>query len=124
MAKTAVIFGVLLIALGLGAYLLTGAQSPTALIPAMFGFLLALLGRIAANPTKRKAAMHMAAVLGILGIAGSARGLAKIGDVLSGAPVERPAAVVAQSAMAVLMIVFVALCVKSFVDARRGRAAM
>ena len=35
---------------------------------------------------------------------------------------DRPAAVVAQLATAVISLVFVILCVKSFVDARRNRA--
>jgi hypothetical protein len=64
-------------------------------------------------------AMHIAVVVGILGFAGSASGLAKIGAVLAGDPVERPAAVITQSIMAVMMLAFVYLCIRSFVIARR-----
>ena len=38
MSSTTILFGVLLTLLGLTGYFLTGANSPTALIPALFGF--------------------------------------------------------------------------------------
>jgi hypothetical protein len=41
-------------------------------------------------------------------------------DLLSGADVQRPAAVVSQSLMAMLMAVFIGLCVRSFIAARRA----
>ena len=62
--------------------------------------------------------------VGLLAVVGSGRGLTKIMPLLSGDPVERPSAVVSQSIMAVLAIIFVALCIKSFRDARRGRVAV
>lgn len=120
MYRITVAVGVLLILLGVGGYLAT-RTSLTALIPAGFGVLFLVLGLIARNPKSRKHAMHIAAMLGVLGILGSARGLARLPALLSGEDVSRPAAVAAQSAMAAILIVFVALCVKSFVDARRAR---
>ena len=111
-----------LIVLGLAGYFGSGAASPTALIPAVFGALLLALGALARNPNRRKLAMHVAVVVGLLGFAGSVPGLLKLPDLLGGDAVERPAAVIAQSIMAVLMGIFVALCIKSFVDARRTRA--
>jgi|HigsolmetaAR201D_1030396.scaffolds.fasta_scaffold66710_2 hypothetical protein len=120
MYRITIAVGVLLILLGVGGYLAT-RTSLTALIPAGFGVLFLILGLIARNPNSRKHAMHAAAMLGVLGILGSARGLAKLPALLSGEQVARPGAVAAQSAMAVVLIVFVALCVKSFVDARLAR---
>src|SRR3712207_1095532 len=111
-----------LIVLGLAGYFGSGAASPTALIPAVFGALLLALGALARNPNRRKLAMHVAVVVGLLGFAGSVPGLLKLPGLLGGDAVERPAAVIAQSIMAVLMGIFVALCIKSFVDARRTRA--
>jgi hypothetical protein len=67
--------------------------------------------------------MHIAAAVGLLGFLGAARGLTRIGAVLAGEPVERPAAIIAQSIMAVLCLVFVGLCVRSFINARRNPAA-
>src|SRR5262245_11872206 len=95
--------------------------APTALIPAGLGILLAVFGGIAHNPSRRKMAMHIAVVVGLLGFLGTMNGLPDLLKMLSGEAVARPAAVVSKSIMAVLMAVFVAMCVKSFIDARRTR---
>ena len=124
MANTTIGFGVAFIVLGLGGYFASGMASPTALIPAAFGVVFCILGILARDDRKRKHAMHAAALVGLLAVLGSGRGLTKIGPLLAGQPVERPAAVIAQSIMALLGIVFVALCIKSFRDARRSRAAL
>lgn len=123
MTGTTIAVGILLVALGAGSYLATGMQSPTALIPAAFGLALAGLGLVARNERRRKHAMHAAVLVGLLGLGGSARGLGGAARFLSGESVARPAAVLAQSVMAVVLIVYVALCIKSFLDARRNRAA-
>ena len=109
--------------LGLGGYFGTGMVSLTALIPAAFGLLLAVFGAMARDDKKRKMAMHIAVTVGLLGFLGTVPGLLKIGALLSGGEVARPAAVVSQSIMAVLMAVYVAMCVKSFIDARKKRAS-
>jgi hypothetical protein len=123
-ANTTITFGVIFILLGLGGYFGTGMASPTALIPAAFGLVFCVLGAIARDPAKRKHTMHTAALLGLLAVLGSGRGLTKIAPLLAGEPVERPSAVIAQAIMAVLGIIFVALCIKSFRDARRGGAVV
>ena len=122
MASTTIVFGVILILLGLGGYFGSGMASITALIPTLFGVLLAALGAIAKNPERRKLAMHVAVTVGLIGFLGSVPGLLKAGALISGGPLERPMAVAAQSVMAILMAIFVAMCVKSFIDARRNRA--
>ena len=123
MASKTTFFGIILILLGVGGYFGSGGNSPTALIPAAFGLALVILGSLARDERKRKHAMHVAAMIGCLGFLGSARGLAGLARMLSGETVERPIAVYAQSIMAVLMAVFVGLCVKSFIEARRTRAS-
>ena len=55
---TTIVFGMLLIGLGLGGYFGTGTSSLTALIPAAFGLALAGLGVMARDAGKRKLAMH------------------------------------------------------------------
>jgi hypothetical protein len=122
LATTTIGFGVVLILLGLVGYFGSGMASPTALIPAIFGLLLVVFGAMARDDKKRKMAMHIAVVIGLLGFLGSASGLISLPAVLSGGPVERPMAVVSKSIMAVLMAVYVAMCVKSFINARRSRA--
>ncbi|HET8550731.1 MAG TPA: hypothetical protein VFL57_22140 [Bryobacteraceae bacterium] len=123
MANITIGFAIALIILGAAGYAGTAAHSPTALIPALFGAVLLALGAMARNPSRRKLAMHIAVAVGVLGFAGSLRGLMKLPALIAGEAVERPAAVIAQSVMAVLTGVFVALCVKSFIDARRTRPA-
>ena len=62
MPLTAIVFGILLIGLGVGGFFGTGAAHPTALIPAAFGLVLALLGLVALlKPNLRKHVMHVAA---------------------------------------------------------------
>jgi len=123
MATTTMIFGTALIALGVVGYVSTGAVSVTALIPAFFGVVLAALGWLASNERYRKHAMHVAAMIGVLGFVGSARGLPGFFALLAGGEVQRPAAAVAQAVMAILMAIFVGLCVRSFVQARRARSS-
>lgn len=121
MAQITRFFGLALIALGVIGYIATDAVSITALIPAFFGVVLVILGWIARNERHRKHAMHVAVIIGLLGFLGSVRGLAGLVALLSGGDVQRPAAVVSQSIMAILMGIFVALCVRSFIEARRAR---
>jgi len=121
-ANITIIFGILLILLGLGGWFGSGGASITALIPAAFGIVLLILGVIARNEKARKHAMHVAVIVGLLGFFGSASGLVSLPAVISGESVARPAAVIAKSIMAVLSLLYVARCVKSFIDARRNRA--
>jgi hypothetical protein len=43
-------------------------------------------------------------------------------DLISGTEVDRPRAVVSQAVMGILMAVFVGLCLRSFIEARRARS--
>jgi DMSO reductase anchor subunit len=127
-----IVFGVLLVALGLGSYVVTAMESWTALIPAGFGLVLALLGGLALKESLRKHAMHAAAAVGLIGlIGGLAMAVPHLGELISTGHATRadPAhpdatgAVVCQLLLAALCGVFVGLCVKSFIDARRRRKA-
>lgn len=114
----AIRFGYMLIAVGIIGYgygWLNGNASLTALIPALFGLILNLLGYFAArNEGSRKLLMHIAVVVGLLGfIAGLGRILSKISDF------SLSAGNVASIAMSLICLVFVALCVMSFVNARK-----
>jgi uncharacterized membrane protein len=116
MASTTILFGILLTLLGLVGYFLTGASSPTALIPALFGLLLLVLGFLARSESMRKHAMHAAAAVALVGCVGA---LVPLLRTPSGV---RPAmAVFSQVTMAVLTALFVVLCVRSFRAARRAR---
>lgn len=122
MPKTAVIFGILLDLLGTGAFVATGSTHFTALIPLVFGTPILLCGLLAMiKPDLRKHAMHVAAMFGLLGaLGGLGMGLPKLGALMDGTA-QRPVAVALQIAMGVIALVFLALCIKSFIDARRAR---
>jgi hypothetical protein len=128
-----VVFGILLIALGvwsywggdLGLWAPLGLQPPerlssTALIPAAVGILLVVCGLLAFKESRLKHAMHSAAMIGLLGFlaAGSRLVLALIRK----GRIEGVGGV-SLTAMTLLCGVFIALCVNSFIQARRRRAA-
>jgi hypothetical protein len=119
MARTTIVFGVLLILLGLGFFLGTGAAHATALIPAGFGVLLVLLGLLATRDAWRMHAMHLAAMVGVLGVAGAI--WRPISAAIHGQKVEFGARLAAQILMALLCAALVAMCVRSFVVARIRR---
>ncbi len=123
MAKITIGLGLALIALGLGGYFGTGRESWTALIPAFFGLPLLILGWVALKEHMRRHAMHVAGVIALLGFAGTVRGLMKLPVLLTGSELDRSAAVPLQAAMAILCLIFVLLCIRSFIKARRAGTA-
>ncbi|MGV1088611.1 MAG: hypothetical protein ACOYBX_11570 [Mycobacterium sp.] len=122
MPRITVIVSFIYIALGLGGFFLTGAVHKTALIPAAIGVVLLVLGLLAGKENLRMHVMHAALVIGLLALLGTARGLLKLPAAIDGTA-ERPAAVYAQAATAVLSLAYLALGVRSFIAARRARSA-
>src|SRR5262249_22615161 len=125
MGPITIVFGVLLILLGLGGFIGTGAEHVTALIPTFIGLPLVLLGVLALKETLRKHAMHAAAVLGLVGFLGGAIWGGKDVPAVIEGTAPKPAAAVESLIMALICAVFVGLCVRSFVVARlmRSKAA-
>lgn len=121
MPKIAIVIGVLLSLVGLAgvAQALSADKNPvTAMIPLFFGVIFAGLGGASiAKPTLRKHLMHALAALALLGALASGGRLASTWNKDGVSPVARAT----QGAMAVLCVATVALCVKSFRDARRVR---
>lgn len=124
MSKIAATFGIALILVGVIGYVATNFVSLTALIPAFIGLPIALLGLLAqAKESLNMHAMHAAVLVGLLGLIGTAiRGVPALLNAISGKPVKT-AALVSQTLTMLLCLAFVALCVKSFIDARRNRNA-
>jgi hypothetical protein len=119
MTKLSMYLGLILMALGIIGYVATSGASMTALIPAFFGILFYLLGRIGqTGESARKHTMHAAAILALLGFIGSFRGLVQIFTIIGGGTVARSEAVIVQSIMAVLCLVFIILAIRSFIKAR------
>ena len=123
MSRLTVGFGISLVLIGLTFYLVSGRSSLTALIPAAFGIVLILLGIVAERAASPKHAMHMAAVVALLGIGGSLNGFPDFFRMLGGDAVERPLAAAAKVAMAVDLAAYLGFSIRSFVAARRARKA-
>lgn len=122
MASITRLLGVGLIILGVVAYVATEASSPTALLPAALGLVLAVLGFVAGREHLRKHAMHAAMALALIGLLGTAMNLADVPQLFAGTA-ERPAAVVTSAITAVALAVYLAFGIRSFVAARGEQGA-
>ncbi len=108
--------GILLILLGVISYFASGMVSVTALIPAFFGIVFVLLAWLASRkPDWRKHVMHGSALLALIGIIGSIGGLFEL---FGGG--EPSSAAIAKAIMALLLIIYLIMAIKSFIDARKG----
>ena len=127
MPVVTVVFGLLLIALGvwsywggaLGLWEPLGFASPerlsaTALIPAYVGLTLVVLGLLAFKESLLKHTMHLASMVGLLGLLAAVGRLATTGN-------TKGVGGISLMTMTLVCGVFVALCVNSFVQARRRR---
>ena len=112
--------GALLSLLGLAAYVVTGMVSLTALIPTFFGVPLVLVAQLAKTESRRKLGMHIAVVIALLGLIGSASGIPKVLSLLAGGEIVRPEAATIQTLMALTCLVYVVMSVRSFLNARRA----
>jgi hypothetical protein len=123
MAKITVLFGVLLVLLGVASYLLTGHKFPTSLIPVAFGILLITFGGMAETPETRRRMlfMHIAVTVGLLGFLATAPALVSAVQLFKGKLFPYPAAIEEKAAMSLLLLIYVVLCVRSFIAARRSR---
>ena len=124
MAKTTIGLSAVLILLGILGFTSTGSQHPTALIPAIVGLILAILGFFALtdNAKKRMLYMHIAVTIGLLGFLGTAWSIVNYIEMIRGRQFPYPVAVEEKAAMAVVLLLFVLLSVRSFIAARRERA--
>ena len=124
MAKVTIVFAVLLIALGLIGFFGTGSAHPTALIPTWFGLALGVFGIFAISPSesRRRLFMHINVTIGLVGLIGAG---VEAGRGYSSATAKGlapdPIALAAKLAMAGLLLIYVILCVRSFIQARRAR---
>jgi peptidoglycan/LPS O-acetylase OafA/YrhL len=115
--RITLLVGVLLAFVGIGFFLYTNSEHPTALIPAGFGVAFILLGLLSAVEHLRKHMMHGAAALSLIGVV---LGIVRL---IPGPQENRKAAFIETAILAGLCGLLLILCVKSFIDARRRRRA-
>jgi hypothetical protein len=122
LAKLTLVLAVLLVGLGLAGYVGTGSVHPTALIPAWFGLALGICGFLAISPSekRRKLFMHINVTIALLGFIGGTVEAIR-GYVHAHAAGMEPdqIALASKVTMAGLLLIYVILCVRSFIAARR-----
>lgn len=119
MIGLSLLIGASLIAVGLGGYVLSHMVSPTALIPAVFGLVILMLGAYGREPTRRRTAMHLAMGIALVGILGSVKGLF---DLLGWLASDRTGGLLAplsKTVMATLLVIYLVMGIRSFIAARR-----
>jgi len=124
MAKVTLAFAALLILLGVFSFTATGSLHYTALIPTWIGLILLLFGflSLSPDPSRRKLFMHINVTVALLGFIGTTVEIIRSkvhASNLGTAP--DPIAQDAKFALAFLLLVYVILCVRSFIAARRAR---
>ncbi|MGA2633287.1 MAG: hypothetical protein ABSF16_03565 [Terracidiphilus sp.] len=122
MAKISLIFALLLVALGLLGYISTGSVHPTALIPTWIGLALGIFGFLAISPDerRRKVFMHINVTIALLGWIGTCVEITR--SVMAAHAVGKsadPIAMYSKQSLALILIIYILLCVRSFVAARR-----
>jgi hypothetical protein len=96
----------------------------TALIPAWFGLALGLFGFLAISPneSRRKLFMHISVTIGLLGfIGGAVEAVRGYVSATSAGHSPDQIALASKLTMTGLLLLYVILCVRSFIAARRAR---
>lgn len=107
-ANLALAAAAVLVALGVAAFTVTGFDSPTALIPAAFGLLFALLALTIRRAPDHRRSIEGIAALATVGVVGSTAAMPAKVSVLRGEAVDSPVAVASQLSMLAVSVVLLA----------------
>jgi len=117
--RLGIVLGISLIVLGVSAYAFSNFVSITALIPAFFGVLVAILSLVGYRQTGRqRLAAYGIGLLAVLGVIGSTRGIPDIIALLTGGAVDSPIAAVSQGLMIAVCLVLLASVIQVVRDTR------
>ena len=108
--------GGLLIGCGLIGAVASGLRDLEVMVACLFGGLLLVTGFLAREGDLRKLSMHLAAVLGLIGA------IASLALLIRAKPDVSKAAVIIHTITMILCAEYVALCIASFVKARKAMA--
>lgn len=123
MAKLTLVLALLLVALGFVGYVGTGSLHPTALIPAWIGLALGICGFLAISPNerRRKLFMHINVTIALLGFIGSTvEAIRGYVHAKSAGMAPDQISLASKVTLAGLLFIYVILCVRSFIAARRS----
>ena len=122
MAKFTMLVGFVLMVVSLGFWFLMGRADMAALHPAGLGVLMVIAGALAntEDAKRRMLWMHIAVTLGLIGLL--ITGIRVVLEVVHGTTGLHPLAFEERAMVAVICLIFVGLCVRSFIAARRSRA--
>jgi hypothetical protein len=99
-------------------YFATGRESITALIPTFAGTAILILGLISFNEGLRVPFLWAAAILALLGFAGTVSGVPATIKLIGGAEIARPAAAISKAIMAVMSLAYVIVWIRYFFAGR------
>jgi hypothetical protein len=122
LAKLTIWFGVLIAAVSVGFWIGMGRTATAALHPAGIGVLLIVCGVLASteNPKKRMLWMHIAVTLGLISfLTTGIRAAIELGK--GTAMSINPMGFEERVVIALISFIYVVLCVRSFISARRAR---
>jgi len=115
MHRWTILFGLLLAAIGLAGYYFADVKQPMVLIPAVLGIAMFVCGVVAAQGAMRMLAIHVAALIGLIGFVGPVAMLFE--------DVANTATMLSKGFTSALCLMFVLMYVNSFLEARRARKA-
>ena len=125
MAKLTMVFGVLLIVVGVIGFVTTGSAHPTALIPSAIGLILGICGSLAHTEDLKRRALwiHIAVTVGLLGFLGTIKGAIDVMALAKGAvmPEGKAIAVEEKAATCLFCLLFTAFCIRNFIENKRAR---
>lgn len=120
MEKVTFIYGAFLCVWGCMVSALSGSESVTSLIPAFIGAPLVIVGLAAIQlPQQKKLLMHIAVLIGLFIVIGGLDFLR--GFTVEGGPFANPWAGLSKGMLLITGLIFTALCVQSFIFARKNR---
>jgi hypothetical protein len=120
MVRATIVYGGALVVLGVLAYILSAAASVTALIPAFLGVVVLALGIAGrAFPGAALFVVVAAALVAVVAVFGSFRGVAAFLELIGGQQVERPIAAVAQALTVLLSVGYLVVIARRWMAGRR-----
>ena len=115
-----VLYGAVLVIVGVFGYLKSGGERVTALIPAFLGSPVVFLSMLSLNPKYLKLSMHINVVIALLGFLATAKDTVIF---ISGQEIENELAAYSKSITCIVSLLFIVFSVKSFIKARNEKRA-